>query len=765
MTTADLTFSLVVNTVDRAEALRTLLRALEHQSYPQFEVIVVVGPTHDHTLDVLAEYADRVQVLRCPTANLGQSRNIGLAAARGDIVAYIDDDAVPSVNWLAQLARLFADQYVAATGGSVYLIHPDVPVLQHRLGTASAMAEQIDVRTSWLDQIAPSGASTWWIGRMMGTNMAFRRRALLEIGGFDEYFRWVFDDTDVCMRLMAAGHVVHPVAETAVYHIPASSRNRVAFSYDVKFWIQTQAAVYFSIRHGLAAGDTWRAVALRCLHLVHGHWLWAGQLRSSGLLTFRQFVRMRWREVQFGWQGARQGLFTMRRPLNSSDRSAMPDTAQPLHPFQNEQSARQSSVNPIGDQRPSITLPDPPLRVCLLSSAYPPQQMEGVGRHTNLMARGLFECGHTVHVITRGDKDQVSFYDGAYVHQLAQRRGRYERYRHLNDLYFSLNHSHAVYEEIKRLQLNDGIQVVDSPVWLIEGLVTASSGIAPVVVRLQTARKQIAALQQFRDDDSRLIGEMEQALIEQAAYLVPNSQATVEAAARVYGAAMSPDRYTIIPHGIVPVPDEAVRPFDPAHPPETLTVLYVGRLEKRKGIADLFEAIPRVLQKIPNVHFIIAGGDNSQADGFFNRTGLTYPAYFFNKHPQLTRQVAFTGAVSEEDLQRLYQSCDLFVAPSLYESFGLIYLEAMNYAKPVIGCRAGGVPEVVEHGVSGLLVDPESPIALAEAITSLLSAPAKLRELGLAGRQRLLAQFTYIQMARRFAEVYRTVIQAAARPE
>ena len=391
--------------------------------------------------------------------------------------------------------------------------------------------------------------------------------------------------------------------------------------------------------------------------------------------------------------------------------------------------------------------------------------MEGVGRHTNLMAQGLVECGHSVHVITRGEKDQVSFYDGAYVHQLAQRRGRYERYRHLNDLYFSLNHSQAVYEEVKRLQLNDGIQVVDSPVWLIDGLVTATSGVAPVVVRLQTARKQIAALQKFRDDDSRLIGEMEQALIERAAYLVPNSQATVEAAARVYGAAMSPDRYTIIPHGIVPVSDEAVRPFDPQQPPDTLTVLYVGRLEKRKGIADLFEAIPRVLQKTPRVRFIIAGSDNSQADGFFNRTGLTYPAYFASKHPQLAGQVEFKGAVSEEDLHRLYQSCDLFVAPSLYESFGLIYLEAMNYAKPVIGCRAGGIPEVVDHGVSGLLVDPAAPIALAEAITSLLSAPVKLCELGLAGRQRLLEQFTHIQMARRFAEVYRTVIQAAARPE
>ena len=110
-------------------------------------------------------------------------------------------------------------------------------------------------------------------------------------------------------------------------------------------------------------------------------------------------------------------------------------------------------------------------------------------------------------------------------------------------------------------------------------------------------------------------------------------------------------------------------------------------------------------------------------------------------------------------IQSLYQSCDLFIAPSLYESFGLIYLEAMNYAKPVIGCHVGGVPEVVEHAVTGLLVDPEAPAALAEAMLSMLRAPSKLREMGMAGRQRLLEQFTYIQMARRFEKVYRAVIR------
>jgi glycogen synthase len=140
---------------------------------------------------------------------------------------------------------------------------------------------------------------------------------------------------------------------------------------------------------------------------------------------------------------------------------------------------------------------------------------------------------------------------------------------------------------------------------------------------------------------------------------------------------------------------------------------------------------------------------------------VDYPTYFSKHYPQLTSYVQFTGRVSDDILQHHYQSCDLFVAPSLYESFGLIYLEAMNYAKPVIGCRAGGVPEVIEEGVTGLLADPGDSHSLAEVIISALESPTRLYEMGLAGRQRLLERFTYIQMAQAFAEVYRLVIRGS----
>ncbi len=152
--------SVIINTTDRAEPLRAVLNALEHQTYAHFEIIVVVGPTKDHTLQVLRPYEteSRVRMLRCPVANLSQSRNIGLREARGEIVAFIDDDAIPCRTWLAQIARVFADPAVQATGGTAYLTGDDTTAkVQHRLGMTSAQAEQNFVRQSWLDQIVPNG--------------------------------------------------------------------------------------------------------------------------------------------------------------------------------------------------------------------------------------------------------------------------------------------------------------------------------------------------------------------------------------------------------------------------------------------------------------------------------------------------------------------------------------------------------------------------------------------------------------------------------
>jgi glycosyltransferase involved in cell wall biosynthesis len=756
-----LTVSLVINTIDRARSLEILLESLEEQTYPLFEVIVVVGPTKDNTLALLEAYRDKVTVQRCPEANLGRSRNIGIREARGDLVAFIDDDAVPPRRWLEQIVRVFEKTPLQGTGGSVFLIHPADPRLQYRFGIISPLAEQIEVQASRMEHIVTPGLSSCWVGRMMGTNMVFTRKALWQIGGFDEFYQWVYDDTDTALRMHRAGHIVAPVKEALIYHIPGSSRNRKAFTFSGRWWIQTKAGIYFNIKNGRDYREAPPFIFWSCLKFLLRHLRGDVRILRAKSINWREFSGLIAGEFYGALSGLVHSLFSPRRLL--FQKGSVPYAARPpedLRLFQTGAAPPGTALDPVTGHRSSIQLKDPPLRICLLSSAYPPDSIEGVGRHTNLLARGLFELGHTVHVITRGAREQTAFYDGAYVHKLPVSYQRYDRLRGLNNLFVNLNYSHNVHDKIESLMLNEGLQVVDSPLWQIDGLVTALSGKLPMVVRLQTAIKKISGLQKDKHDDFRLLGELEGLLAERADYLIANSCASQEAVETVYRLDASRVPCTIIPHGIVPVPDELVSPYPLESKKDYFTVLFLGRLEKRKGILDLFQAIPTVLKQFPRTSFIIAGSDNSDNDQFKTKTGLTYSAYFQTHFKKEADRVRFLGYVSEEAAQDLYQNCDLFVAPSLYESFGLIYLEAMNYGKPVIGCRAGGVPEVIDHQKTGLLVDPEAPKALAETIVSLLKSPSALREMGLAGREKLVREFHYLTMARGFEAVYKKVLSA-----
>lgn len=756
MKDSKLTFSVVVSTLDRAESLRVLLQALEAQTYPYFEVIVVVGPVRDHTLEVLASYEGRVRVLRCPQANLAKSRNIGLLEARGDVVAFIDDDAVPCRRWLELLAKVFENPLIDATGGIVYLAHPAQPAIQFSVGIMSSLGEQADVRSSWLEGFPPlSGAGSRWFARAMGCNMAVRREMLLELGGFDEFYRYVAEEADLAFRLTHAGKVVFPLKEAPVYHFPASSRYRKSFTNVGKWWIQTRSLVYFTIKNGRAAGESILSVMRRCLHLLHGHWLWYSQLLSKGEWGWYQYVQGCLGEIGAFCSGLLNGLFIPRR-LISPARQNVPSSTEPLLVFQNERSSLQPFPDPLMQYQYKAQLDEPPLRVCLLSANYPPMGSGGIGRYTQMLARGLRELGHQVHVIARGDKEQVFVRDGVFVHTVPYQLNRYWQYKQFQNVYHILNYSHAVYDQVRRLVLNEGIEIVCSPLWNVEGLVTAISGLLPVGVWLQTTLQQIADLQGSWNQEVRLANLLEQILLERSAFLVPISCAIQEVIRERLKEGLKVPTRVILP-GIVPVPEAEIRPFD-HRKSDCFTILFVGRLEKRKGILSLFQAIPAVVSQVPGVRFIIAGADNSLHDGFQKQTGMTYPTFFAKNYSRYCDFVDFRGEVSDEELQKLYQSCDIFVAPSLYESFGLVYLEAMNYAKPVIGCLVGGVPEVVENGVTGLLVEPGESRALAHAIISLLNSPEKMREMGLAGRQRLLERFTYIEMARSFESIFREIL-------
>jgi glycosyltransferase involved in cell wall biosynthesis len=215
-------FSVVINTYNRASALAKTLEVLRRQTYQEFEVVVVNGPSTDATSTILSDYAEDVKIAHCPVRKLGVSRNIGIDNAAGEIVAFIDDDAVPEFSWLEKLAIAYADPLVAAAGGYVF----DVPTGRFlwRICTCTRTG---DVST---DARPPVGT---YLGEradpflyLAGCNMSFRRSALVAIGGFNEAILYVYDDVDVCCRFIDKGHTIALLEDAIVYHERAQNAVR-----------------------------------------------------------------------------------------------------------------------------------------------------------------------------------------------------------------------------------------------------------------------------------------------------------------------------------------------------------------------------------------------------------------------------------------------------------------------------------------------------------------------------------------------------------
>jgi glycosyltransferase involved in cell wall biosynthesis len=185
-----------------------------------------------------------------------------------------------------------------------------------------------------------------------------------------------------------------------------------------------------------------------------------------------------------------------------------------------------------------------------------------------------------------------------------------------------------------------------------------------------------------------------------------------------------------------------------------LTVVFLGRLERRKGALDLLQAVPEVLREVPETRFIFIGTDRAHCPG-----GRTHSQYINEEFAsEVLSRIHLVGKLPDTDVTRWLQSADVFVAPSLYESFGLIFLEAMRWGTPVIGTTAGGIPEVVEDGTTGVLVPPGCPNKLAGALIELLKDEGRRRQLGEAGRRRIETHFSAQRMAQQVVAVYSETI-------
>ncbi|MEZ5312591.1 MAG: glycosyltransferase [Thermoanaerobaculia bacterium] len=612
--------SLIVNTNDRKVELCALLYSLCRQSLEEFEVVVVVGPAEDGTAEMLEEeFWGRVKVERCPVFNLSVSRNLGLERAAGEIVAFIDDDALPSTRWLEQLLAAYEDERVAGAGGRTYLVRDDENRLQFFRGQFSVVAEQKDVL--WPGESLPPSPTParFWFPRFHGTNMSYRRSALQAIGGFDERFEYLYDDGDLGVRLGLAGFRLRQLDDGVVYHLGSSTGNRGRHPYDLNWYSWSRSQIYFALQNGRPAVGLRRSLVAALRNAAHLKSM-VRELRAAGELPpdlYRKATKMLRRALR---DGLREGLFAERRiPGRILDRSGA------FCPFQREVWRSAPAISP--GNPPATTrirpLPSPPLRLALLSIDYPPASTHGVARSTETLARGLAELGHEVHVVTRGESHRTHSRHGVWIHDVGVRPvDRYAEMaaRGYPNLAAWLEHSHEAWATTRGLIANHGIQLVDSPLWNLDGYVAAIADEIPVAVRVVTAMRQIASVHGELQRENVLLGDLEEDFLKRASLLVSNSAATEETLRRIYGIDVDERRHGLVSYGHIPRDEAEVKPASGSGQP---TVLFVGRLEGRKGITELFDAIPLALRSLPGLRFVLAGSDNSRHDGFFDREGST----------------------------------------------------------------------------------------------------------------------------------------------
>lgn len=203
-----------------------------------------------------------------------------------------------------------------------------------------------------------------------------------------------------------------------------------------------------------------------------------------------------------------------------------------------------------------------------------------------------------------------------------------------------------------------------------------------------------------------------------------------------------PGEYDIIPNGIQVDDFANAEPFEHLKSDGMVNLLFLSRLEKRKGLKYLLGAFSKLKWDWPNLRLLVAGSGKPDADSLriISERNL--------------QDVVFLGRVSDEDKFRYYKTADIYCAPATgRESFGIVLLEAMAAGAPIVASAIEGYSSVITHGREGLLTPPKDEDALADAIATLLVDPQLRRRLSMAGSMNV-QNYRWERVARRVMDCY-----------
>jgi glycosyltransferase involved in cell wall biosynthesis len=388
------------------------------------------------------------------------------------------------------------------------------------------------------------------------------------------------------------------------------------------------------------------------------------------------------------------------------------------------------------------------MRICLISREYPPETgWGGIGTFTHHLANGLAQQGHDIHVIAlTGNKKGTPAPPtlGLTVHRvnphtLCPPGGLFNFCVPVTRP--MLDETAALWHHVLKLSKQQPFDIIECPEHFAEGLFPAIARIAPLIIRLHTPHSKLVKerFHNFEPSfDHRILTGLERISMLAADKLVSPSEDLAAYVANDLNIPLDHIKIVRNPVDIEKFKPDGARELSSSDSSQT-NILFVGRVEARKGIHYLIDAVPRVVKACPQARFLIIGSDTNTGAGHASVTAELKSKLATNN---CEHAVQFLQHIPLDEMPNYYRSADICVLPSLYDNAPMTAIEAMASGKPSVVSSAGGAKEYVTDTECGFVVPPADADALAQALIKLVENGPLRKQMGNNARQRAVDQFS-----------------------
>jgi glycosyltransferase involved in cell wall biosynthesis/GT2 family glycosyltransferase len=653
-------------TRDRLEVLSEAVDSLRAQTLPPHEIVLVI----DHAPELLEEVRERWPDLKVvpnrERRGLSGARNSGVAEASGEIVAFLDDDAIAAPDWLARLAAAYADPNVLGAGGTV------------RPRWVEGKPGWFPPEFDWVVGCTHSGMPQRLepVRNLVGANMSFRRQPLVDVGGFSHDLGRVgtlpvgCEETDLSIRVHqrwpGAEILYDPGAE--VEHVVPASRGKLRYFLD-RCRAEGRSKAVLSGMVGSDDGlSSERTYVRRTLPLGFLRDLGDAAKGDPGGLGRAAMIFVGLAATTVDYLRVRTGI-------------AKPDETEAAHP----------SSNGAGDGAPGV----------LMMTPRSPLAQGGVERHVLEVSTRMAAAGVHVEVIcTDPDADaaRTEVHEGVRIRTLrAWPRGR--------DWHFAPGIWREMGKEKWDLVHVQSYHTLVAPLAMLRALTLR----VPYVVTFHGGGHS----QEYRNRARRAQMRLLRPLLRRAARLVAIARFEVEQYGRLLG--VPPERFAFIPNGT----DLSFSDGDvAAAEPETPTLASIGRLERYKGHHRVLEAFPLILERQPDARLLIVGKGPYEEE-------LRRQAAELGLDGRV--EVTSVPPGDPRGMAALLGQVSLVVLMSEFETHPLVALEAAAARRRLLVADAGGLSEIAADGFGRAIPLDSTPQQIAEAAIEELAKPQPQR--------------------------------------